>query len=219
MNATKTAIPLLAGVALLGMPVVLCADPVDGFMDYDGLGTYKTRVRVHYAPAPYDGQKIWAGQLRVNYHEDSYVGYCVDMFQAAGDDGVMELSPLDVPGGDMAAYLFETYADSVGSGREAGGLQSAIWEVLYEDPANGYDAARGTFSIGNNSGAVSAANTMLASLPASHIPLPSTVILRSDRKQDLMISDDSQVPEPGALALLALGGLVALFHRRSPAGC
>jgi len=219
MNATKTAVLLLAGAALLGMPTVLRADPVDGFMDYRGLGTYKTQVRLHYAPAPYDGRKIWAGQLRVNYKQDSYVGYCVDIFQAAGDDDVMELSPLDVPGGDMAACLFETYADSVGSGREAGGLQSAIWEVLYEDPASGYDVTTGRFSIGNNNGAVSAANAMLASLPASHIPLPSTVILHSDRKQDLMISDDSQVPEPGALALLGLGGLVAVFRRRSLAGC
>jgi hypothetical protein len=219
MNATKTAVLLLAGVALLGMPAALCADPVDGFMDYDGVGVYKTRVWVHYAPSPYDGQSIWAGQHRVNYHEDSYVGYCVDIFEPAGDDEVMELSPLQVSGGDMAACLFETYADSVGSGRDAGGLQSAILEVLYEDPANGYDVTSGTFSISNNSGAISAANALLASLPASHIPLPSTVILHSDGQADLMISDDSQVPEPGALALLALGALVAVLHRRSLASC
>ncbi len=210
---TTRTIILTIVAALVAIPcAVSMADPVDDFMDYRGMAK-RDRVRITFDPAGLSNDRITAGQMKIRYQDENYLGYCVDIYQYAGDAHVTELAPSDVvPGGVQAAFLFETYGDAVSNGRQAAAIQIAIWEVLYET-ADSYDIRHGAFKAGGNNQVTNLAQVLLDSVPVSYDPSPTTIFLYSESKQDMMISG-GEIPEPGTMALLSIGGAMTVIRRR-----
>jgi hypothetical protein len=208
--------PILATVAtaLAFLPTTVLADPITQPVDVQGMGLHDD-VRITYSPAGLWNDEVSAGQILVGYKGQDYAAYCVDIFQYADGGPVTETSPVGLPHGDLAAWLFETYAPTVTTDAQAAALQVAIWEVLYEDPQSGYDVQHGTFRMTGAGEAKQLAQGLLDALPASHTPAAGTIILASDSHKDLMISSGSApVPEAGTMALLALGGTTMILRRR-----
>ncbi|HUT58328.1 MAG TPA: hypothetical protein VNA25_10815 [Phycisphaerae bacterium] len=217
MSRNRTVVALVALVVLAAAPASF-ADPITELMEFEGVGL-RLPLQITYSPLGFDRDMTTAGQMRLEYKGDDYLGYCVDLAQYAGDAMVEQRSPLSMPRGDMAAYLFETYASSVSKNKDAAALQAAIWEVLNEDPDNGWNIDSGQFSVHNNNSVKAAAQVLLDSLPDSYTPAGTTTVLYSPTKQDMMISlPAGAVPEPCAMVLMLAGGVVTFMRSRRRAG-
>ncbi|HOF19543.1 MAG TPA: PEP-CTERM sorting domain-containing protein [Phycisphaerae bacterium] len=208
MKTNRIVISLVAGM------VGFCASATFAdVMTYNGMGL-KASVTLHYSGSPANNSTISAGQVFLSYQGQSLTAYCVDILQYLGNGEVDEWSPSRLTGGNLAAYLFETHASSVTTGLAAAALQTAIWEVLYENPCNGYNPNSGVFSITNNSAVASAAQALLAGLPGSYTAADDTIVLHSCKVQDMMVFDPTPVPEPATMALLAVGALPLIRRSR-----
>lgn len=180
-------------------------------MHLDGMG-FREVVKIHAPATAADGLRVWAGEYEIAYQDAFYIGYCVDLSQESGSSTVTEMGALDLPNGDLISYLFDTYRDTIDSNRKAAGLQVAIWEVLTETD-DVFDAGEGSFRISRNDGAITQANSYLATLPASYQPEFQPTVLVSECRQDVLIGQYGQVPEPATLATLGLSGLALLIRR------
>ncbi len=170
----------------------------------------------------------WAGEgnwlLAATGSTTNIYAYCVDLFDDAltvqnpvnvtttnqqNSDTTAGIAVGDLTAGARAAWLFNTYADtihSVGTAAQAAGLQLAIWETLYPalygDPLNGF-----TFKA-------SQAATDWATYYIGRVGTNTSVATFLDatgRGQDQI----TRVPEPATvlLCLLALP-LLFVFRRR-----
>ena len=108
------------------------------------------------------------------------------------------------------------------TGEQTAGLQTVIWELLYEkNTAIDFNLDSGNFRI-KNSNVIDDANSMLddmrANMPADYEPTMELLVLKSARNQDILIGRDAPpVPEPATAALTAAGALFALKRRRPAA--
>ncbi len=211
-NAIVTQTALVVAVFLFVGAAVSTASA--DMLYYDGMGK-KAAVRIEADGMLADGKTVHAGQLRLRYQDESYLGWCVDLDHYTGTDEVEEWSYSTLNNADEVAYLFETYADDVVSGRDAAGLQAAIWEVINETSGT-FDVTDGYFQIRNNGAAVQEANGLLATLPGSYTPQTELLVLHSDTKQDVLIGTGrpNPVPEPATVVLLLAGGAFAVHRRR-----
>lgn len=197
----------------LMVTVCACAaitTPVLGsYMTYNGLGL-SSQVQVHASGLLADNLMVPAGQLKVNYENEDYLAYCVDLNDYAASTDVTEKDMSFINNGDMVAWLFETYADGVTTGTQAAALSVAIWEVIYEtDPI--FNAGTGFFWISENQAVRDGANALLAtlgSMPSSYTPSNGMMVLHGEEVQDVV------VPEPTSLGLLCVGGACFLRKRR-----
>jgi len=201
---------LTLGSVALVLAVTLSSVSAD-VMQYNGMGLYDS-VKVYAPRTNVDKHRVLAGQMRVRYQDEDYLGYCVDINGRVGTTEVQERSWQTLRNGEQVAYLFETYADEVSTGKQAAALQVAIWEVLYEDSSR-FDIERGSFHVRDH-GVERLAKTMLDSLPGSYEPTMALAVLDSDGKQDILIGGGNSVPEPGVLALFGLVGMRVLSRRR-----
>ena len=146
----------------------------------------------------------------MTYENTDYLAYCVDLDHYAKSADVTEQDMNSINNGDLVAWLFDTYAQSVTSGIEAAALNVAIWEVIYENDAT-FDAGTGTLSISENQDVQNVANDFLASLssiPSSYTPSNGMMVLHNDVVQDVV------VPEPTTLGLLGIGAGCFFVKRR-----
>jgi len=209
----RSPLAALAAVVL----AVSAAAPAD-VMTYDGMGL-SARAVLHAPGSFVDGQRIPMGQYHMSYLGVPYIGYCVDVYQCVGDTqvDVLGLDTLNTPDayiGEQVAWLYDTYAASVGDGTSAAGLAVAIWEMVFETAGNAPDPAAGDFYISGNEAVANDAADKLADMPDRYETDSNLVILHSDTKQDMLILGGPGVPEPAALILLAVGGTIQLARRR-----
>lgn len=93
-------------------------------------------------------------------------------------------------------------------------FQLAVWELIYENPASGYDLDTGAFQVTddhNHAATVALANAWLESL-GSPSATQHGIRLHSQTHQDFIL-----LPEPATLALLTLGLLLIVALRRRQA--
>jgi len=184
-------------------------------MTYDG--KYLTEyVRFHGRGMLANGRRVAAGLYDVTYQDEQFHAFCVDAKHYAGNCQVTEEGVDFLHNGSLVAYLYETYIDSATTSERAAGLGVALWEVLYEDEANGFDASSGYFHITSNPGVTAAANEMLQNMPDDYQSVLDLTVLHCNCKQDMLVSGLGTVPEPTTLGLLLLGAplLVKVSRRR-----
>lgn len=204
MTKLNTTIFMVAVCACIAIP-----SPVLGsYMTYNGLGL-NSQVRIHASGLLADDLKTAAGQLKVTYENTDYLAYCVDLDHYAGSAEVSLEDINTINNGDLVAWLYDAYAQSVINGIDAAALGVAIWEVLYETDAT-FDAGDGYFSITDNQDVLDQANILLGSVPSSYTPSNGWMLLQGDTVQGVVI------PEPTTLGLLGVGaaGFLVKRHRR-----
>jgi len=209
MNAKR-----FVGLTLVAVAVAASGAAAD-VITYKGMGLNST-VKIDADGALVDGMTIYAGQIQIAYQGVDYDAYCVDINHYVGNGDVTEWSVGLLNRGDQVAWLLETYADTVATGNQAAGLQSAIWELVNE--ASGpFDLSKGDFRIEKNKHALAEGMAMLAGLPDTYAPQTELLVLHSDTRQDLIIGTGAPVPEPGTLTLIGAFGLPLALRRRRQA--
>jgi MYXO-CTERM domain-containing protein len=221
MNDSTSAWGIAALVfALLVAPAICPAE----WMTYEGQG-HRREATLFHPDLPSGGIHVSAGEFFFTYKGEEITTYCADILQWVGSADVAEQNVNTLNNGprndgEMAAFLYLNYADTVATDDQAAALQMAIWEVVSESDANPYDVLAGDLRVSARSAAVDLANTMLGDLP-DHFAVPSCVkVLQTDLHQDMLSCEPgtgTDVPEPAALSVLGLGGLVLLRKRRRTA--
>ncbi len=210
MKLTTTAI-LVVLLSLLATTSIASAD----MMTYDGKFLTE-RVRFHCPDMKVDGRTVPVGLYNVTYKNKSLKAFCVDAHQYAGTGDVTERGIDFLNNSSYVAYLYETYMDTATTSDQAAGLGVAIWEVLYEEQHNEFDASDGWFHISQNADVVAAANAMLLNMPDDYQSTMDLTVLYSPGKQDMLVAGLGSVPEPATLGLLFVG--VPLLLKKSRRG-
>lgn len=233
---------LLVAVVLFFAPVTLSHAGVIVNLDFNGkgsLGRKMTNVTAHHSNGSYSG---WAGQLKVtltggasfNFDGDQLV-YCTEITEYAGrnDDYYLDtLNNLNLPTSGPQLTLSQKVAleklfslvDTVDTDFEAAGFQVAVWEVSQDvnygdltNPNAGNFYLTGSGS--NYTNILSSANYYLSELENQN--QVSVLGMISDGAQDFLHATPpsfggglSTVPEPAALTIFGMIGLVACQRRR-----
>ena len=172
--------------------------------------------------------------------DDEFGGYCIDIQQEINWNyqGVWQIEPLaDAPigpGGDASGAMGAQRAEHLkrlwGNYFVPGPypeFQVAVWELLVEDPANGYDVTSGDF-YASRSNEVDRTQINqwldLVTDPAYSGPVSNLMYaMTSSDTQDFAVlieTGGQTVPEPVTLAGLVLGGggLLGYLRRRKVKG-
>ena len=214
-------IPVVAKSFLIGLAVNAAVLPARAdMMDYRGTGR-GWNLKVYARGTLAHNRTVRAGELNYFYEEQVQAAYCVDLYQAAGDDGAASVWNVDMlANGALAAHLYLNHAPQVAAREDAAALQVAIWEVVNETPGTDFDVTDGFFSIRQSNrrerDIAAAANNLLYSLPLSSPDVEGVIVLHSDTRQDVILPGAiSEIPEPFTMATLALGAVCLLLRRRA----
>ncbi|MFO8012579.1 MAG: PEP-CTERM sorting domain-containing protein [Phycisphaerae bacterium] len=173
--------------------------------------------------------------------ESNFGGYCIDINQTINWDyeGTWQIQDLEDapigPGGDtsgaMGAARGELLKRLWGKYFESGPypeFQVAVWELLVEDPANGYNVTNTDhdFYAPYNEVDRTTINTWLAEITADSYTGPVSDLMYAMTSSDtqdfavLIETGGQMIPEPVTLAGLALGvgGLVGYIRKRKAGG-
>lgn len=157
------------------------------------------------------------------YNDASFATYCVELGQSF-NWGVTYTDYKIIKGDTYSLWTYNpgtagkigqlmTYVDTLGAldSAKSTGVQLAIWELVYENPANGYTLDSGAFK-NTPSTPNTFANTLLANF-SSTTSLYNVDVLKNEGHQDFLIL--TAVPEPEGYAL-ALAGLacIGVFGRK-----
>ncbi len=152
-----------------------------------------------------DGKNVPVGLYSVTYQNQQFEAFCVDAEQYAGTGQVTEQGIDFLHNGSLVAYLYETYVELATTSELAAALGVSLWEVLYENEANGFDASSGRLYITGNADVTAAANAMLLDMPDDYQSVMTLTVLHSDGKQDMLVAGLGSVPAPATLGLLLMG--------------
>jgi hypothetical protein len=215
------------------------ANPVNFTVDGTLFGSGSAGVTVT-APSGTQGvmsggtQGVNAGAFHVKdtISGDSFIAWCVDLLDTLSTPTLGVYTATATPFSDpwsilpatqnVIKSLFDTsYAIALNSATNSAAFQLALWEIVYENPANGWGVSSGSGQFfTTTSGAVAnAANTMLAGLGGTPTGNFNVTYWQSNTvgKQDLVTV--SEVPLPAAVWLFGSGlvGLGILSRKRRKA--
>jgi hypothetical protein len=205
----------------LALTIVLLAAPSSTAqaetINYVGLGPASI-VKV----AGIQNGTFWAGQLNWEWAGggDLYT-YCVDIMNALNPTQEVavgttnEIYGMAPEGGAKAAWLYNTYAETVAKSGNAilgAALQVAIWEALY-DPF--WSLSAGKFILVTTGAIETAANSYLATLyHGSGYYTGTATWLNTNGGQDQMTRSIA-VPEPSVMLLFGCSLLLLATARRA----
>jgi hypothetical protein len=167
-------------------------------------------------------ESVYSGAFStaVTNQSDLFAAWCVDIYQAtnfnesvADYTRVTGVTALGVSKANSLQLLANESLGRVHDSRTSSAFQLAIWEIVNETGST-FDLTRGTFSAtGSSYGAIELANSWLTGLSSGGaVTRYDLAVLASPTRQDLAFF--RQVPEPGTIALLALGILGFAVTRR-----
>ena len=157
----------------------------------------------------------------------NFVAWCLDIthYLASSADYVVTNTPFI---GDALTAVQQTNIGKLFNSAYAGlvltnssqsaGFQLALWEIIYENPANVFVLASGNLQVTGDSGALAAGQAFLNNLSNPATQAWNLTFLQSTgEKQNLVTATPVPVPAAMGLMLLALGGLAAVGRRRRAA--
>lgn len=174
--------------------------------------------------------RVEAGEFRFNVTSgngmfgDELLGFCIDVTEALKSSGeysivaIEDYEPFNAIIGWIGNLYDSHYSNNFGSGGAAAAFQLALWEIIY-DPAS-FNLNGGDFSATDSTNSFSSghslASTWLSSLNDVGSSNYDFFVLLPDNPTDnqaILTWKPKAVPEPGALALIALGLLLTLVAR------
>lgn len=152
--------------------------------------------------------------------------YCVDLEHSMNLNRTMEFDAFETThpdlnqapangfvrrNGSWAAWLYYNYGRNVTNASQAGAMQVALWEILYDGDAN---LRTGNFALTGSFAHESQAQAYLALAPAAN--WVQAYYRHTGSLQQDIIGPMNPVPEPGTILLLGSGLLAvgAAFRRR-----
>jgi len=175
---------------------------------------------------------------------DPFPAFCIDLNQYVWYGGTFswevkspEEAPVPGPDGHPMTSaqhldlrkLYAMYyvgATTGGSNVESAAFQAAVWEIVWEAPANGYNvdgtnaAARGRIYVNNTWAATGRANDMLQSIGSytGHMPTLMALVSTTNQDQIVLVPGGGQppIPEPVTAAglAMAIAGLARYARKR-----
>jgi len=154
--------------------------------------------------------------------------FCVNLFEGFAffeEYTADSISALDYnPNGAQAGWLMQTFLPVTNTAIDGAALQLAIWDVIH-DGGDGFDAGRIRSSSYTDADVLALARERVAeshgqSTTAAYVytASPGTPIFQqqlylSGAQYDPPSDSPSDVPEPGTLAILGVGGLALVASR------
>ena len=143
--------------------------------------------------------------------------YCVELGQSREPNPLTyDLASTNTLGsptvGGKIAWLYNTYSSLVTNAFQSAALQVAIWEERY-DGGGPVNLDSGKFILTDDLNGNIIRNQAITYLNSVGSNTSEATWLKSDTRQDL-IGPARRIPEPGALALLAMGLPAATLLRR-----
>jgi hypothetical protein len=215
-------------LALVFAPLAAHADPVS----VNNMGTYSRTGGINTpagSPYPQISGNFYIGQIAITWNNQTYLGYCVDLFSDfhLGDSWtVTQRSMSDLPSagsggtpinppyaaansGAHAAWILNTYAQTVDSGDDAAALQLALWLTIFPNLQTSW------FDFGSSSTDIRAQASAWYNDGVNHTSDAIWLDAQNQtRSQDFAIPQ--AVPEPASMVLLGSGmlGLAGILRRR-----
>lgn len=176
--------------------------------------------------------RVQAGEFTFNvksgdYWDDPLRGFCIDVGQNLVTSGEVaynlvhfgDSSRINSQQISLLGQLYDSHAASLGSALHDAAFQLSIWEIMYDYTGSLSLTSGGTQNFWSSSfdGARALAQTWLGGLQtgigysSSQYDFYVLEPLNPTRNQTILVARPIPVPEPGTIALVALGLLATAF--------
>lgn len=197
------------------------------------IGSFSGGTAVIHAPgtlAGTTGLNVELGSVKITGDLGTFESYCVDLKHYVNPPTNVttavstmdqwgwrtDASPLGALAGGRASWLYKTYGQQTTTGGRAA-LSLAIWNALYDTDFD-VTSGNGFWATNTVEAYTTSANSMLGALATAQntSTLPQAAWLQTDDPVGSSYTQDfiAPVPEPGTIALVAVGLASAAASRR-----